>query len=152
MTQKNNFDNFLKFAKEKIGVEFESPRKIFGRRIFPQNFKIVEIDDNRQRIKIQFESGTPLPLEYWRFEEAITFIDKKDFVPIGARVSENYLKNSLEGTLKEKAKKDSKKITDTKTAPHIADLLILAGLAELGYTKSSGNRKIQGIRLKADLK
>ncbi|SNQ62427.1 hypothetical protein [Candidatus Methanoperedens nitratireducens] len=63
-----------------------------------------------------------------------------------------YLKNSLEGILKEKAKKESKKITDTKTAPHIADLLILAGLAELGYTKSSGNGKIQGIRSKADLK
>ncbi len=91
-------------------------------------------------------------MEYWKVEEAITFIDKKDFVPIGARVSENYLKNSLEGTLKEKAKKDSNKITDTKTAPHIADLLVLADLAELGYAKSSGKRNIQGIRLKPDLK
>ncbi len=47
LTQKDNLDNFLKFAKEKIGVEFESPRKIFGRRILPQNFKIVEVNDNR---------------------------------------------------------------------------------------------------------
>lgn len=53
----------------------------------------MEIDDNKHRLKILFESGTPLQLEYWRFEEAVTFIDKKDFVPIGASVSENYLKN-----------------------------------------------------------
>jgi hypothetical protein len=81
MIKELNFENFLKFAREKIGVEFESPRNVFGRRIPPQNFKIVEIDDNKQRLKILFESGTPLQLEYWRFEEAITFIDKKDFVP-----------------------------------------------------------------------
>lgn len=146
------YEKLNNFLKENIGVEFKSPRNVFQGPRLPQNFKILKVDDEKKQIKIQFESGTPLTLEYWRFEEAICFINKNEFVPIGARVSEKYSINSLEGILKETAKKKSvNKKTDTKTAPHIADLLTLANLTELGYAKSSSNRKVQGIRLKTDL-
>lgn len=148
MTPISNFNNFIKFAKDNIGVEFESPRKEFGGSNPPQNFKIIEVDDNKKRIIIVFKSGTPLPLEYWRFEETLNFINMNEFVPIGASINEKYHKDSLEGVLKERAKKKSQKKTDTKTAPHIADLLQLAGIAELGKTKSSNNRIVQGIKLK----
>ena len=147
MTPINNFYNFIKFAKDNIEIEFESPRKEFGHSNPPQNFKIKEVDENKRRIIIEFKSGTLLPLEYWRFEEALLFIDKNEFVPIGASINEKYQKDSLEGVLKEIAKKKYHKKTDTKTAPHIADLLQLAGISELGETKSSNNRIVQGIKL-----
>ena len=134
--------------KKSKGKEFESPRKIFNHGRIPRNFAIIDINESKNRIKIQFksESKTVLPIEYWRLKESISFIDNDDFVPIGASVSENYQINSLEGKLKEKAKSDSEKSTDTKTAPHIADLLVLSGIAEFGYAYSINGRKVHGIR------
>lgn len=41
--------------------------------------------------------------------------------------------------------KATAKVTDTKTAPHIVDLLVLANLAELNYAFSPQNRKVQGL-------
>lgn len=84
-----------------------------------------------------------------RIRETISYLrDRKGFIPIGARISENYSIFSLEGILKEKAKSKYKRPADTKTAPHIVDLLTLAGITELGYAKSSTGRKVQGVRLR----
>lgn len=140
------FEILLAFMKKNKDEEFESPRKIFKHGRSPQKFTIMDINESKNRIKIQFESETVLPIEYWRLKESISFIDRDDFVPIGASVSENYQINSLEGKLKEKAKSNSEKSTDTKTAPHIADLLVLSGIAEFGYAYSINGRKVQGIR------
>ena len=71
----------------------------------------------------------------------------KRVVGIGARISEDYPISSLEGHLKEKAKEKYKRTTDTKTAPHIVDLLVLGGLAELDHAISSSGRRVQGVRL-----
>ena len=145
------FEILLTFMINNKGNEFESPRKIFKHGRVPQNFTIIEINESKNRIKIQFKSETVLPIEYWRLKESISFIANNDFVPIGASVSENYHINSLEGRLKEKAKNDFiNKSTDTKTAPHIADLLVLSGIAEFGDAYSIKNRKVQGIRLKSN--
>ncbi len=67
---------------------------------------------------------------------------------IGARISEDYPKDSLEGYLKEIAKEKNRRPTATKTAPHVVDLLVYSGIAELDRTKSSEGRKVQGVRLK----
>ena len=142
------FEILLAFMKNNKGKVFESPRKIFKHGRVPQNFTIIDINEPKNRIKIQFESKTVLPIEYWRLKESISVINNNDFVSIGASVSENYQINSLEGRLKEKAKNDFKKSTDTKTAPHIADLLVLSGIAEFGKANSINGREVQGIRLK----
>jgi len=44
----------------------ESPRKeIFKRGRPPQNFKIVEVDEDKKRIRVKFmKKGTLLPLEF----------------------------------------------------------------------------------------
>jgi len=45
----------------------------------------------------------------------------------------------------------SQRETATKTAPHIADLLALAGIAEFGKVKSPiSGRRIQAIKLKGN--
>lgn len=144
------FGAVLNFVKSNVGVEFESPRKhVFQRKNRPQNFTILEADDSKEHIKIKFkEKGTPLLLGYWRFKEAIESMSRENYIPIGGRINENYSKDSLEGVLKKGQKKRSKKSTATKTAPHIADLLVLGGIAELGFAKSSSGRKVQGIKLR----
>ena len=67
------------FMRENLNKTLESPRSLVfkkGRR--PQTFRIVEFDDTKQRIKIEFqESGTKLPLEFWRFELAIRFLSQR---------------------------------------------------------------------------
>jgi len=143
----NPYDVFLHFIKQNRGREFKSPRKQFGGRS-PMNFRIV--DFNNEKLKMQFDSGTTLPLHFWRFETAIDNLNQKTFIPIGARISEDYDASSLEGILKEGYKKRTGNKTDTKTAPHIADILVLAGIAELGLAKSKLGRKVQGIRLKSN--
>ena len=52
--------------------------------------------------------------------------------------------------MKEIAKRKYGRRADTKTAPHIVDLLVLAGIAELDYAKSSTDRKVQGVKLKRE--
>lgn len=150
----DNFEILIDFLKNNIGKEFESSRRVFQRKRVPKNFKIIDTSESKQRMKLQFKSddksksGSILYIKYWRFKEAILFIDNPEFVPIGSRISENYHINSLEGKLKEIAKAKSGKSTDTKTAPHISDLLVLSDIAELGEAISNDGGKVDGIRSK----
>ncbi|WP_048063249.1 hypothetical protein [Methanococcoides burtonii] len=143
----DKFKILIDFLKDNIGIEFESPRRVFQRKRVPQNFNVIDVDSSMNRIKVQFQSGTILPIEYWRLKEAISFIDSPNFIPIGSSISENYHLNSIEGKLKEIAKAKSGKSTDTKTAPHIIDLLVLSGIVELGKAISDNGRKVDGARL-----
>ncbi len=52
--------------------------------------------------------------------------------------------------MKEIAKRKYGRRADTKTAPHIVDLLVLTGIAELDYTISSTGRKVHGVKLKKE--
>ncbi len=138
------------FVRENAGKWLESPRKSFfgGRSTRAQKFRVA-LKPSKDKIVFEFESGTKLGLDEWRFVETIEFLKrKKGIVEIGARISEDYSKNSLEGHLKDIAKEKSGRPTDTKTAPHIVDLLVLSRIAELGDTISPKGRKVQGVKLK----
>ncbi|WP_167880934.1 DUF2971 domain-containing protein [Methanococcoides sp. AM1] len=154
MVSVNYFEILIDFLKNNIDKDFESPRRVFQRKRVPKNFKIIDLNESKQKIKLQFrsedelESGSILYIDYWRLKEAISFLNGCDFVPIGSSISENYNVNSLEGRLKEIAKTKYNKSTDTKTAPHIVDLLALSGNAELGETISDNGRKVDGVRFK----
>ena len=129
-------------------IWLESPRKSFfgGRSKRAQKFRI-SFKPSKNKIIFEFESGTKLGIELWRVEETLQFLmEKNSVVEIGARILENYSNDSLEGHLKNIAKIKYERSTDTKTAPHIVDLLVLAGIAELAYTTSQKNRKVQGVR------
>lgn len=58
-----------------------------------QSFKILEIDEEMQHVKIRFESGTPLYLHFKIFNAVIDYLvgNKKRFIRIGAtnQVSED---------------------------------------------------------------
>ena len=139
----------LDWCKSNRGRALTSPRRKFSPAKTPQDFSIVEVDDSKSQLRIQFlESGTILPLEYWRLESSMEFLaGKPDYVWIGARIGEPGY-DSLENHLKTISKKRYGRKTDTKTAPHIGDLLVLAGLADYGWTKSREGRRVQGIKLR----
>lgn len=151
----NPFKQILQFLERNRGEMLTSPRKMFsrGRRKPPMRFSIIEINNSKQHEKIQFEQILPdkeeteLPLDYWRFELSLEYLEGKNFVPIGARLV-NPPKGSLEYVLQEEEKRKKKKEGATKTAPHIADLLVLAGFAELDKVKSPiSGRSVQAIRI-----
>ena len=120
----------------------ESPRNnVFGKDRRRLEFK-VSINPSKNKIIFNFSSGTILPLDVSRFWIAVEFLNsKKGFVKIGAATKESGPQDSLEYHLKAKTG------NNTKTAPHIADLLVLANIAEFGYITPPHGRRIQGIKL-----
>lgn len=142
-------DKVIDFIKQNSDTWLESPRKEFfgGRSRRAQRFKL-SINPKTDKVIFEFESGTKLGIEIWRIVEAIEFLKNHNVVAIGGRISEEYPVDSLEGHLKEMAKTRYGRKTDTKTAPHIVDLLVLADIAELDYAKSPSGRKVQGVKLK----
>lgn len=136
------------YVNSNSGQWMESPRnKAFGqnKRQKYQIFQKIPGD----KILFKLESGNPLYIEIWRFEEAVTFLyASKGPVKIGARISENYPGISLEGHLKKIAKCKYNRSADTITAPHIADLLVLADIAEFKKIIPAKGRKVHGVKLK----
>ena len=147
----DSLNQIIQFLERNRGKMLNSPREIFsrGRRKPPMRFSIIEINNSEKRVKIRFEKTQPdkketeLPLEYWRFKLTLNYLKGKHLVPIGGSLV-NPPKGSLEYILQEKGKRKY----SLKTAPHIADLLVLAGLAELDKVKSpTSGRRVQAIRM-----
>lgn len=124
------------------------PRKKFfgGRSEKAKRFRL-SFNPKSDKVTFDFENGAKLAIELWRICESLDFLRKHKVVEIGGRISENYSSYSLEGHLKELTKFKYGRATDTKTAPHITDLLVLVGIAELDFIKSSIGRAVQGLRL-----
>ena len=124
-----------------------SPReKFFGSKAL--NFMIEAKSEENVYMKF-LPSNTILKLEYWRFEEAIKFLENKNDVQIGARLKtkkSTSLSSSLEEHLNTIAMRKHNRASDTKTAPYVCDLLVLSGIAEYVWTKSDIGRSVQGIR------
>ena len=142
-------NKILEWCKNNIGRELESPRTaVFQKGRRPQNFVIVNIDNKNNVIKIRFEeSKTILPPEFWRFRVAIDFLgNRSDYIWLGTRWYSLQGLN-LENHLQTLSKQIYGKKVDTKTAFHIGDILVLSGIAKYGWTKSSNNRSVQGIKL-----
>jgi len=79
----------LEWLNSNLGEVLESPRKeIFKGGSPPQNFKIVEVNENKKLIKVKFmRKGTLLPLEFWRFDKVIRLVARGDWIRLGTRLS-----------------------------------------------------------------
>lgn len=140
----------LGWVKENEQKILESPRKKF----FDEETSDFLIDKiTSESIQLRFmPSGTPLNLKTWRFEEALAFLKERNAVTrIGARLKTK--KNaspsfSVEEHLNGIAMNKYQRKSDTKTAPHVCDLLVLAGIAEYQWTNNEDGKKVQGIRLR----
>ena len=138
----STIEQIVTYVQTNSGKWIESPRNdVFGKDRRRLEFK-VSINSSKDKIIFEFNTGTIMPLDVSRFRIAVEFLNSKDdFVKIGAATKGLGLQDSLEYHLKTKTG------NNTKTAPHIADLLVLANIAEFGYIIPLSGRKVQGIKL-----
>jgi len=136
----------FKWVEGKIGSVFQSPREsVFETRT--KDFEIVRIDDEKVSIKFEGSKYSALPLKKWMFERVLDHLHNNEgkFVPIGARIGPPYIPNSVEGAIWETPLPG--KTSNYKVAPHICDILELAGIVEFGTAyKPSSSRRLQGVR------
>lgn len=142
------FPEVFEYLTQNRGTWLESPRTPFTKGRKPQKFRILECDAEQERVTIQLESGMTVPLEFWRFVSAIDTLNSDDYTPIGSPGSDQYPKQTIESVLHSVAKEKDDRGAGRGTAPHVIDLLVLAGIAELGLTPSESGRKVQGARLR----
>ena len=143
----STIEQVITYVQINSGKWIESPRNnVFGKDKRRHEFK-VSINSSKDKIIFEFDSrtsntGTILALDVSRFLIAVEFLNSKgDFVKIGASTKELGPLDSLEYHLKTETG------DNTKTAPHIADLLVLANIAEFGYIVPTSGRKVHGIKL-----
>ena len=136
----------FKWIEGKIGSTFQSPREsVFGTRTI--DFKIVRIDDEKVSIKFKGSKYLALPLKKWMFERVLAHLHENEgkFVLIGARIGPPYIPTSVEGAIWETPVPQN--LAKYKVAPHICDILALAGVVEFGTAyKPNSSRKLQGVR------
>ena len=139
-------ERILQWLKDKGGHTFKSPREeVFCRKTHP--VKIVEIDERNGKVKIDFGGGTQgLPLFFWMIDRALKFIEsnKDRAVRLGAKVKRPFDPDTVEGKIWEEPLLYP---TPYKAAPHVCDLLVLAGLAKYQTTKNPATHRIvQGVK------
>jgi hypothetical protein len=96
-------EKIINFVKDNSEIWLESPRKSFfkGKSLRAKRFKL-SLKPSGDKIIFEFENGTKyLAIELWRVEESIEILKTKNsIIEIGARISEDYSKDSLEGQIK----------------------------------------------------
>lgn len=140
-------EKLLSWVKDNTGKIFSSPRKtIFSSQA--QDFKIIEVDEGRERVSIQFMGSQRRgrPLTFSMFDRALSFIKKKsgDWARLGTGIKPTY-----DDTIEAQIWKPPPPIGKStyKTASHICDILVLAHLAEYGYsTNPKTGRQVQAVR------
>jgi hypothetical protein len=139
--------SLLKCLTKKIGTKYSSPREFFGYKRKPQEFVIKEVSEEKQRVVLQFESGTNIPLGYWRFNHVINLLVKKkgEFVRIGSKIDPEK-ESSIESSLYWHAIENELSAARLRTAPFVCDLLVLCGYAEYGYKEGKRGRSVQAIK------
>jgi len=139
-------DSIYKWVEGKIGTTFPSPReREFG--TSTKDFQIVRIDDVKISIKFEGSKYLALPLKRWMFKRTLEHLKKNEgvFVSIGARIGPPYIPNSVEEVIWEDPLPED--ISTYKVAPHICDVLELAGIVEYGPAyKPNSSRRLQGVR------
>lgn len=137
----------VNWVKKNLGKEFSSTRKkMFGTNTI--DFELVNIDDTKVSIRFLGSNYNALPLKLWMFERTLKHLSNNygSFVPIGARIRPPYIPNSVEEAIWKKPLPED--ISTYKVAPHICDVLEIAGIVEFGFAhKDNSKRKLQGVKL-----
>lgn len=140
----------LDWLQENKNRSFKSPR---GSKFKTQtqNFEILEVSEGKQIVKIEFsKQGTPLQLEFFRFEKALEILEKNrgKWTRLGTKFYADDSK-SIEFQIQQTAKKiyPNRKV-DLKSAPHICDILVLSGIAEYSRTINPKTKRYnQAVKL-----
>lgn len=142
--------DLIHWLRSNSGASFESPRRdIFKTRA--QDFRIIDVDEEREIVRIQFnQNKTVLRLEFWRFDTAMDVLNTNngEWIRLGTSFYPHDAE-TLEYQIQQKAKAIyPNRNVDTKTAPHISDILVLSGIAEYGRALNPHTRrKNQAVRI-----
>jgi hypothetical protein len=138
-------ERVLKWLKAHGGETFESPRsEISGRHKY--DLKIIRVSFARVDIEFVGSPNRALPLYFWMFDRALDYIrENKDRpVRLGAKLQPPYEPDTVE----EQIWKDERYIHPYKAAPHVCDILALAGLVKYVLVSHRvTKRMVQGVQL-----
>lgn len=142
--------NLLKWLKSNQNLSFESPRAtVFKTKT--QRFRIVEVNETKGIVKIEFSKQfTELRLEFWRFETGLEILNRNrgKWTRLGTRFNSDD-PDTIEWQIQRKARQvHPNRHVDLKSAPHICDILVLAGFVEYGRAMNPmTKRENQAVRL-----
>jgi len=141
-------ERVLKWLKANKGRVFASPRnEVFKEKA--QDFELLDIAD--ERVKVHFSESTyqtALPLHFWMFDRALEYLlrNKGRPVRLGSKLTPPYDSDTIEGQIWKLPYPTGK--ASYKAAPHVCDILALAGLVEyLLVFNPETRRKVQGVKL-----
>ena len=138
-------ERVLKWLKMNKGKVFASPRnEIFNEQT--RDFELLDIVDEKVKIHFVGSKYPALPLHFWMFDRTLDYLRKNKDKPvtIGAKVKPPYKPDTIE----EQIWKDDGGICPYKAAPHICDILALAGFVEYVLVLNpETRRKVQGVKL-----
>ena len=116
----------LNWLKNNIGKTFPSPRdKVFPLKKVRRQIKILQVDDQKKKIRIEFVGGNPaLPLYFWMFDRTMDYMQKNLNRPVrlGAKIKPPFSNNTVEGEIW-KIPYPHPPNTSYKSSPHICDIL-----------------------------
>ena len=140
-------ERVMKWLKANTGKVFASPREMFRRPT--QGFEVVGIVGESVRIRFAGSPYPALPLYFWMFDRTLKYLQEKRgrAVRLGAKLAPPYESDTVEGQIWKKPYPTGN--TSYKAAPHVCDILALAGLVEYVLVLNPENlRKVQGVKLR----
>jgi menaquinone-dependent protoporphyrinogen oxidase len=143
----DHLSQVLSFLEEHHGVSFDSPRGEFFRRgKRPAGFVNCGVDRGAGLVRLDSGSGGSLEIAFTTLTDAIGAIEKADGLRIGAGSGDADGEPSLAATLrKQHIWRGGNRPGSIPTAI-IADILVLAGVAEFVWITTTAGREVQGIR------
>jgi len=136
----------LEWLNNNQGKSFDSPRNQFFD-VKTRTFDIISIKSDR--VNIKFEEKIALPLLFAMFDRAISRLSTNQGKPVrlGAKVNPPYDPDTLEAAIW-KLPYPGGYTNSYKVAPHICDILVLAGFVKyVEIINPLTNRKVQGAKI-----
>ena len=140
-------ERVLKWLKANKGKVFASPRNEVSKRQ-KQDFELLGIVDDRVKIRFVGSKHPALPLYFWMFDRTLKYLleNKGRPVRLGSKLTPPYDPDTVEGQIWKLPYPTGK--ASYKAAPHVCDILALAGLVEyLMVFNPETRRKVQGVKL-----
>jgi hypothetical protein len=139
-------ERVMKLVEANTGKVFASPREVFKRPT--QGFEVVDIVGESVRIRFAGSKYPALPLCFWMFDRTLKYLqeNRDRAVRLGAKIAPPYEPDTVEGQIWKNPYPTGN--TSYKAAPHVCDILSLAGLMEYVLVlKPETLRKVQGVKL-----
>lgn len=136
-------ERVLKWLKANTGKVFASPRNARA-----HDLKLLGIFDDGVRVHFVGSEYRALPLRFWMFDRTLEYIreNKDRAVRLGAKLIPPYESDTVEGQIWKKPYPTGN--TSYKAAPHICDILALAGLVEYVLVLDPKTcRRVQAVKL-----